>query len=93
MPYQYQQPVYVQQVVAPKIPALGVLASFFIPGLGSMINGKGGKGALILVSYFVAWLTTIVIIGWVAVPAVWIWGMIAGYQDAQKWNRGHGIIS
>lgn len=39
-----QPPPYVQ----PKSPGLAVLASFFIPGLGSMISGNGGIGALIL---------------------------------------------
>src|SRR3954466_9002635 len=34
-------PVYLTQV-APKSPAVSALASFFVPGLGSMINGDVG---------------------------------------------------
>lgn len=79
--------------VAPRSPALGVLASFFIPGLGSMINGRGGKGALILILNIVGWLTVIFIVGWFIALGTWIWGMVAGFQDARKWNLDHGIIS
>jgi TM2 domain-containing membrane protein YozV len=90
----YQQPGQPPAMyVAPKSPAVAVIASLFIPGLGSMISGQAGKGALILVCYVVAWVLTLVLIGWIAVPAVWVWGMVAGYLDAQKWNRDHGIIS
>lgn len=84
------QPYY---QVAPKNPALGVICSVFIPGLGSMIAGKGGKGALILILNIVGWITVIFVVGWFLALGTWIWGMVAGYQDAQKWNRDHGIIS
>ena len=92
-PYQaagQPQPYY---QVAPKNPAVGVIASLFIPGLGSMIAGKGGKGALILILNILGWITAIFIVGWFLALGTWIWGMVAGYQDAQNWNRQHGIIS
>lgn len=91
-PAQHQQP-YQQMMVAPKSPGVAVLASFFIPGLGSMISGRGGIGALILCLYFVSWMLTIVVIGFVGVIGFWVWGMIQGYADAVAWNRAHGIIS
>jgi TM2 domain-containing membrane protein YozV len=80
-------------MVAPKSPGVAVLASFFIPGLGSMISGRGGMGALILCLYVVSWILTIVLIGFIGVIGFWIWGMIQGYADAVAWNRRHGIIS
>jgi TM2 domain-containing membrane protein YozV len=80
-------------VVAPKNGAIGVLLSFFIPGLGSMVNGNVGIGALILGIYVVGWILTIVLIGFPIIFGVWIWGMIDGYTSAQKWNRAHGILS
>lgn len=46
MPAMYQQPMHQQSVVA-KNPALAVLASFFIPGLGTLINGQAGKAIFI----------------------------------------------
>ena len=87
-PQQYPQPM-----IAPKSPGVAVLASFFIPGLGSMISGRGGIGALILCLYLFSWILTIFLIGIVGVFGFWIWGMAQGYSDAVAWNRSHGIIS
>ncbi len=82
-----------QMVVAPRSPALGLIASFFIPGLGSMINGRVGIGLLILGIDILGWILTVILIGFPIVLGAWIWGMIDGYQAAQKWNQAHGIIS
>lgn len=92
-PYQPGSPYPVRQVVAPRSMPLAVLASFVIPGLGSIINGKVGKGLLILGCYFVACISCLILIGFVLAPAVWIWGMIAAANDVRAWNRQHGIIS
>jgi TM2 domain-containing membrane protein YozV len=83
----------VAPVIVPKNGGLGVLVSFFIPGVGSMINGSVGLGVAILISYIVSWLLTIVLIGIPLVIGVWIWGMVDGYRSAQRWNQAHGIIS
>ena len=99
VPQGYQQPVQpmgqpaVYQHVQGRSAAVAVIASLFIPGLGSMLNEKVGKGILILACYIVAWVTTIVLIGFVLAPAVWIWGMVAANNDAHAWNRAHGILS
>jgi TM2 domain-containing membrane protein YozV len=86
----YAYPAY---VVAPKSPALAVFASFFIPGLGSMINGDVGKGIGILIGYVVSAVLAIVVIGFVGMLVFWVWGMVDGYNGAQRWNARHGIIS
>ncbi len=88
----YPQP-YPPMAIAPKSPGVAVLASFFIPGLGSMISGRGGMGALILCMYVLSWILTVVIVGIFGVFGCWIWGMVQGYSDAVAWNRQHGIIS
>ncbi len=88
----YGQPMVYQQVQAHSA-ALGVIASFFVPGLGSMLNEKVGKGIGILVSYIVAVALCLVLVGFVLAPAVWIWGMVAANNDAHGWNRAHGILS
>jgi TM2 domain-containing membrane protein YozV len=85
-------PVYYTQV-APKNPAVAVLASFFMPGLGSMINGDVAKGIGILIGYFVSWLFVIVLVGIVGVFGFWVWGMVDAYQGARRWNAAHGILS
>jgi TM2 domain-containing membrane protein YozV len=95
-----QQPMHPQpygigypQQVAPKNPGLALVASFFIPGLGTLINGNVGLGIAIFAAYCVAWILCLVIIGFVLLPAVWVWGMIDAYQGAKKWNTAHGIVS
>jgi TM2 domain-containing membrane protein YozV len=80
-------------MIAPKNGAIGVLLSFFIPGLGSIVNGSVGRGVLILGVYVVGWLLTLVLIGFPIIFGAWIWGMIDGHLAAQRWNRAHGIIS
>ena len=90
---------YPPMQVAPKNPGLALLASFFVPGLGSMINGDVGKGIGILVGYIDSFFLIIVLVGLVGVFGfwiwiwIWIWGMVDGYQGARKWNLAHGIIS
>ena len=85
-------PVYYAQV-APKSPALSVLASFFLPGLGSMINGDVAKGIGILIGYFISWVLVIVLVGIVGVFGFWVWGMVDAAEGARRWNARHGIIS
>ena len=79
--------------VAPKSPGLSLLASFFIPGLGTLLNGETGKGIGILVGYVVAILFSFILIGLPFVFGLWIWGMVDAYQGAQKRNARHGILS
>lgn len=81
------------QVVAPKNPALSLLISFFIPGLGSILNGATTTGIIILVGYIVSAILTIVLIGFVGLIVFWVWGMVDAYKSAQAWNARHGIIS
>jgi TM2 domain-containing membrane protein YozV len=82
-----------QLVVAPRSPAISLIASFFIPGLGSMINGRVGIGILILCIYALGAILSLFLIGIPIALGAWIWGLVDGYQSAQAWNRAHGIIS
>ena len=91
-PYVPPGPPYPQQV-APKNPALGLIVSFFIPGLGSLINGATATGLIILGGYLVSCVLMLILIGFLTAPIFWIWGMIDGYQSAVRWNARHGIIS
>jgi TM2 domain-containing membrane protein YozV len=82
-----------QLAVAPRSPAISLIASFFIPGLGSMINNRAGIGILILGIYVVGLMLSFVIIGVPIAVGAWIWGMADAYQAAQARNRAHGIFS
>lgn len=88
-----QQPAPYAPVVAPKNPGLGLVASFFIPGLGSLLVGRIGWGIGIFIAYAIAWISITVLVGFVLVPMVWAWGMFDAYLGAKSWNKRHGIIS
>lgn len=78
---------------APKSPGLALLASFLVPGLGQVVNGEIGKGIVFLVAYLVAIVSVVLVIGFVLVPALWVWAMVDAYRSARSWNLAHGIIS
>jgi TM2 domain-containing membrane protein YozV len=80
-------------VVAPKSPAVSVLLSVFVPGLGSMVNDNAGVGVAILVLNIIGWILAIALIGIPLAIGTWIWGLVDACQSAQRWNRAHGIIS
>lgn len=80
-------------VIAPKNPAVSLIISFFIPGVGSMVNGDVGTGVAILILWIVGIAVSWLLIGIPLILAAWIWGMIDAYQGAQRWNRAHGILS
>jgi len=90
-------PLYGQEMygmtVAPKSPAVSVLLSVFIPGLGSMVNGNVGVGVAILLLNIVGWILALALIGIPLAIGTWIWGLVDAHQSAQRWNREHGIIS
>jgi TM2 domain-containing membrane protein YozV len=79
--------------VGAKNPGVSLLASFFIPGLGSMINGDVGKGIVILLCYIVSVLLAFVLIGIPGVFGFWIFGMVDAYNGAKIWNARHGIYA
>ena len=79
--------------VAPKNPGIALLASFFFPGLGSLMNGEVGKGIGIFVGWVISLLLVAVFVGIVGVVGFWIWGMMDAYQGAKSWNAAHGIVS
>jgi TM2 domain-containing membrane protein YozV len=89
--HQVGQPA--QQQVVPKNPAVALIVSVFLPGVGSMISGQAAVGTVILVAYLLGWVLTVVLVGFVIVPAAWVFGLVHGYQSAQRWNRDHGFIS
>ena len=88
-PPQFGMQPYAQ--AARKEPALSLLASFFLPGLGSMINGEGGKGAGIMILWMFGLLLSVVLIGVPIAFGAWVWGMVDGYSGAQRHNARHGL--
>ncbi len=79
--------------VVPKSPALALLISFFVPGVGTMLNGEVGKGIFILVGYLMGFMLSIVLVGIPILIGFWVWGMADAYTGAQRWNAARGILS
>lgn len=64
--------------VTGKNPALAVILSFFIAGLGQIYNGDWKKGIV----FFVAAIVGFALTGGLLTLAVWIWGMVDAWQVA-----------
>lgn len=83
--------------ISAKNPALHLIVSIFLPGVGSMMSDRVGIGVAILLLYILAIVLDVTVVGAiVGIPlgvGVWIWGLVDAYKGAQNWNRSHGIVS
>lgn len=86
-PYQMHVNPYVQPFspyVKRKEPAIALLLSLLIPGLGQIYNGDVGKGVAFMIGFLV--------LVWVGIGIVfWIWAMIDAYQVATNINLGRRV--
>ncbi len=95
--YAGQAPPFAPMAVPRKEPALSLLASFFVPGVGQMINGDTGPG-LAFLSAYLGGLVAVICLGWILIGFIglpvaigaWIWSMIDAYQGAVKFNQRAG---
>jgi len=55
---------------------LAAICSFFIPGLGQLVQGRVLAAILFFIGMVAAWALTWVLIGWVLVPVIYIWCII-----------------
>lgn len=77
--------------VSRREPALSLVLSFFLPGLGTIVNGQAGKGVAIMGGYFLGVLLSIILIGIPIMMGFWIWGLVDAYRGAQAHNARHGF--
>lgn len=70
-----------------KNPGLAAVLSFFIIGLGQIYNGQIGKGLLLFGGAVVSGLLTTIIIGFITLPALWLYGIYDAYKTANALNR------
>jgi TM2 domain-containing membrane protein YozV len=67
-----------------KEPAVALLLSFFLPGVGQIYNGDIGKGIAFMIGFWV--------LVWIGIGIVfWIWAMIDAYQSATNINLGRRL--
>lgn len=90
MPYPGMHPA---PIVKPKNPGAAAVLSFLFPGLGQIMNGDIGIGISMMVLTVFAWISLMFLIGFILVPAVYVWSIVEAYNKAKRWNTAHGIIS
>ena len=71
-----------------KEPALSVILSFFLPGLGQLYNGEARKALLFFIISIVLTIITIctIGIGYIFYFPFWIYNMVEAYSTAKKIN-------
>lgn len=70
-----------------KNPGIAAIASFFWVGLGQIYNGELAKGFLFMVLQVLNCLLLFVVVGFLTVPAFWIYGIYDAYKTAEKLNK------
>lgn len=89
--YGAMQPYGQYPPVARKDPALMLVASLLVPGLGTMLNGRAGRGIGILGGYVLGMVLSVILIGLPIMFGFWVWGMVDAYQGAKEHNARHGL--
>jgi len=60
---------------------LPTILSFFFPGLGQIIKGHIGKGLLFILAMIVSFVMTLIAIGFILIPIVWVWNLYDAYNS------------
>jgi TM2 domain-containing membrane protein YozV len=69
-----------------KNPGIAAVLSFFWMGLGQIYNGQIAKGVAFIIAYAISWVLTLVLIGFITTPILFIYGMYDAYRSAIKVN-------
>lgn len=75
----------------PKNPGVAAVLSFFITGLGQIYNGQLAKGLMCVLAFTVSWGLTSILIGWLFLLPLWVWGIFDAYRTAERLNRDMGF--
>ena len=55
---------------------LAAICSFFIPGLGQLVQGRVIPAVMFFVAMAISWLLTWILVGWFLVPLVYLLGIV-----------------
>ena len=66
---------------------IAAVLSFFVTGLGQIYNGQIFKGILLILIQIVNGLLLYILIGFITMPIVWLYGVINSYRHAERINR------
>lgn len=83
-PHPGPQAYWPQPPASPVSPALIIILSFIVPGLGSIVGRSYVHGSIILAAFLLSALSLLIGIGLLLVPITWIWGMIAACVLASR---------
>lgn len=64
---------------------IAAICNVFIPGLGQLVQGRILAAILFFVSSLIAYGTTVIIVGFVLLPIVYIWAI----ADAAKFKQSN----
>ncbi|WP_017549674.1 hypothetical protein [Salinicoccus carnicancri] len=70
-----------------KSSGLAAVLSFFITGLGQIYNGEIFKGIILMLIQLINGALTVILIGYLFLPIVWLYGIINAYRAAERYNR------
>jgi len=70
-----------------KNPGLAAVLSFLFCGLGQIYNGQFGKAVAFILGAVISGLLCMVFIGFITLPAVWLWNVYDAYKSAEKINK------
>ncbi len=75
----------------PRGPLVAMVASGFVPGLGTILNGEVGRGLGILSGFVTSCFLVLELVGIPGVIGFWAWGLVDAYRSTGRWNRRHGL--
>ncbi|SFH34466.1 hypothetical protein SAMN05660649_04834 [Desulfotomaculum arcticum] len=70
-----------------KNPGVAAVLSFLICGLGQIYNGQIGKGLLLFGGAIISGFLTTILIGFILLPAIWLYGIYDAYKTANSINK------
>lgn len=65
-------------------PFVAAVLSMLFPGLGQIYNRELERGILFIVAMLVAFVSVFALVGFVLVPAVWLYGIYDAYTRAER---------
>lgn len=94
-PQPYAGPMVPQRpmpTAAPKSGGVALILSFLVPGLGHLYTGNPISAVIWFAAAVLAWVSLMIVIGFVLIPLVYIGAMIHAYVSATNFNRRHHAV-
>lgn len=93
MPVSHGSRVVRVTTVAPKSPGLAIILSVILPGLGHLYVGNTAGAVLWYVAVIAAWLSMLILIGFLLVPFVMFGAATHAYLSAALFNERHHLVA